>query len=142
MIGSDNNGTMLVLELIGSDVNDQFRPLKPRVRLSSAIATYIIKLAAVVILKILGQQERGVTARATGKFLEPYTQSFRIMLHNRHNRLPEDRRAVCQFVYIKVDHRSGDVFVSADYPLDINRALKLDDESSQPKLESSMRESL
>ena len=128
MICSDNNGTILVLELIGSDVNDQLRPSKPGVRFSSAIATYIIKLAATVILKILGQQERGVTARATGKFLEPDTQSFRIMLHNRHNRRPKERRAVCQFVYIRVDHRSGVVFVSADYPLDIDRAMMLDDE--------------
>ena len=112
----DDDGQIVVLELIGCDVNDKFFPLQPRVAFTSALAAYVIKAAAFLLLKIMREKRDRLAARAAWKAVHGRRQGFRIRLHNRH---PERSSKLCQLVYVAVDHRIDDIFISKERPLDI-----------------------
>ena len=136
MIFGNSHTNIIILELVRCDVNDKFAPPQPRMSCVSKLAAYVIKLAAIVILKILGKQIRGIAARPVREALERDTEGFRIILDNCHNGRTEGRAKAYQFIYIKTDHRAGDIRISADYPMDMERVLSLKESNSSVNSES------
>lgn len=120
----DDDGTILVLELVGCDVNDQFAPPKPRMTTRGALAKAVVKGAAFLVTQICRQQARSVSTRASGKLAQGQrrTTGLRIILHNCLDASPEFGGKCYQVTYLKVHEAIGDVLVSADYPVDFVRS--------------------
>lgn len=125
----DDNGLVVVLELIGCDVNDKFFPPQPRVAFTTALAAYVLKAAAFLLLKIVREKRHRLAARAMWKAVHGRRQGFRIRLHNRH---PERCGQLCQLVYVAVDHRIDDIFISKERPLDIDVLRRSMETSARP----------
>ena len=114
MVSSDNNGNVLIVELIRRDINNQSIKLKPRMRISVAIAKYILRLTAFVILKVLCKEQGSVPARTKGEVLLGHTERFRFALHN----CPA--KGSCklkQFGFISFDQSTNELFVTRTHPM-------------------------
>ena len=114
MITRDDNGTVLVLELIRRDINNKIALLKPRMAISVTIAKYIVKLAISLIFKILCKQQGCITARPIGEVLEGDIECFRITLHNCP---PKDGGKLVQFGFISVCRTTGEIFITKTHPI-------------------------
>ena len=114
MITRDDNGTVLVLELIRRDINNKIALLKPRMAISVTIAKYIVKLAISLIFKILCKQQGCITARPIGEVLEGDIECFRITLHNCP---PKDGGKLVQFGFISVCRTTGEIFITKGHPI-------------------------
>jgi hypothetical protein len=130
-VSGNDNGQVVVLELVGCDVNDKFLPPQPRVGFTVSLAACIVKAAAFLLLKVVREKRNRLAARALWKMAKGRRTGFRIRLHNRH---PERCGQLCQLVYIAVDHRINDIFISKERPLDIE-VLRQDNDLRRAELE-------
>lgn len=121
MIHRDDDGTVLVLELIRRDVGNQAVLLKPRMSASATLAKYIVKAAMALIFKVLSKEQGRIAASPTGEVLEGDTERFRIALHNCR---PETRGKLYQFVYVSLDHSTGELFVTKSHPISFDALVR------------------
>ncbi len=120
MIHRDKHGTILIIELISGYVDDKSIPFKPRMGLLFFLAAYVFKIVAFIFFKILCKKKCCVATSPTGKVSESNYKNFRITLHNCG---AETHGKLYQFVFITIDHDRGEIFVSREHPIDLDRVL-------------------
>ena len=69
-VGANNDAGSLVVELVCSDIDDDFLQLEPCMAMATALAKDIKGVTAVVDLKIFRQQKRCVTTSAMREALK------------------------------------------------------------------------
>lgn len=73
----------VVNELIGSNVNDHPRQLKPSMKCLVAVAEHVLRAGLPLPNQVFGKQQRSITACATGEMLKSDRKVARITLFDR-----------------------------------------------------------
>ena len=120
-VSGNDDRQVVVVELIGCDVNDKFLPPQPRVAFFSPLAAYVVKAAEFLLLKVMREKKSRLAASAIWKTPQGSREGFRICLHNRS---PKRIGQLCQLVHVWVHHRINDIFISKERPLSVEAILK------------------
>lgn len=111
----NDDGFIVVIELIGGDVHYQSITLKPGVRLVTTLTKYILKVVIAILLQIFGQQERRITTSAQGVVLQSFGEVYRIALLNRP---AKSARQTVTVVYLSL--RPDGLHINQEYPFPIS----------------------
>lgn len=123
MIFCNHNRSILILELVRSDINYKAMSIKPRMGMAFLLATHVVKVAVAILLKILGKKEARITTSTIGVILKSdERERFRIALYNCGTK---GSGQLCHFVYISIDHVRGEISINKDYPIDVDRLLSI-----------------
>ena len=129
MLYCDDNRLIVVIELVGSDVNYDLPLFKPSMRTTLTIAKNIIKATASVLFEIFRKKMTGLPTTTTRKILKGESWgSYRLTLLNGKSELGCEN---FQFVYITIDHSTGRMFVNKGYPISVQNLMKNNQELSE-----------
>ena len=128
MICSNDNGFAIVIELIGSNVYNDIPLLKPRMGLTPSFAKHVIKFTAIILFKIFCKKKCCITTGTKGEITELHSQRFRIALFNCGAEYCDKS---FQFIYVTINHDTGDLFVTKNYPIPIKNLVKITDELNE-----------
>ena len=112
-ISNNNDGTVLVFELARRNIYQNSIFGQPSMGFNAALAKYILKCAATIALKILGQEQASITTTARREAVEVDWQGFRVTLHNC---CPKNTGKLVKVCYIQFDLGTGNIFVTQSYP--------------------------
>ncbi|XZE18775.1 hypothetical protein SH449x_004078 [Pirellulaceae bacterium SH449] len=107
--------TVVIVELIRSDIDNDPVRLKPGVGLRSRIAQHILRWVVPKLAKMVGHQVTGIPTASHGESVEMATQSFRVALLNQSSELGGD---FVQFCYVTL-HDDGGLYITKTRPRNV-----------------------
>jgi hypothetical protein len=107
--------SVVIVELIRSDVDNKPVRLKPCVGLRSRIAQYILRWVVPKLAKMVGHQVACVPAATYGEAVKVSAQSFRVALINQSSETGGD---FVQFCYVTL-HDDGGLYITKTRPRNV-----------------------
>lgn len=112
-VAHDDDGFLLVLELIGCDVDRDAVDLQPRMGLFPKLAAYVFRAGVAVLFKVFCKEQRGHAAGPARESLEDRRKIVRIALLKRPSK-PDGE--VTQVAYITFDREWRSFFIHKSPP--------------------------
>lgn len=112
---SNQMTSVVIVELIRSDVDDKPVRLKPGMGIRSRIAQYVLRWVVPKLAKMVGQQVAGVPAATFGDSGKVSAQSFRVALLNQSSETGGD---FVQFCYVTL-HDDGGLYITKTRPRNV-----------------------
>lgn len=113
--GKGEPASVVIVELIRSDVDNDPVRLKPGVGLRSRIAQYVLRWVIPKLAKMVGHEIACVPAATEGEAVKVSAQSFRVALLNQSAELGGD---FVQFCYVTL-HDDGGLYITKTRPRNV-----------------------
>ena len=113
-VAHDDDGFLLVLELVGCDVENDAIHLQPRMGLIPALAAYVFRAAVTVLFKVFCKEQRGDPAGPMRESLEDRRKLLRITLLKRPS---EPDGEIAQVAYVSFDREWRSFFIHKSPPM-------------------------